>query len=520
MAAYAVFYLTGCLNPVPSAALRSSLVPMPSLLRVQRLQFQRALQARYGWLAFTALVLAVAYVAALLILLGFLFEEIAGVLGLQEAPIVLVDRFLLSVFVGLFALRFFFQRTPRMKMVPYLHLPIARRTLVFFFQGLSLLTIHNLIPLFFVVPFWYRYVRPAAPDGGLSWVLGIVLLLAAATVLNNWLRVVLSRSTYQFFVVVAALALLFSVDQFLGQQVMSRLSSAFFDALLAGNVAVLLGVLAGTVALFIGSSRHLGAQLHATPDLSHDQLEPGKAVDFEPGRGVVHNLMLLEMKLIWRNKRPRHYLLMSFFFGTLYLALMLIDLDFLGQTVTGAVVGLFASGIFALNYGQLMFAWESAYFDGMLSRDIDLRRMVLAKLLLLQGSCAVFFLVSLPFFFLMAPELLLLHVAFLFYNAGITSVLMLTLAVRNRQRVNTERGGGFFNYEGFSLLHWLWLLPTIAPPLAVLYTYRQTPAAAFVLIGGLGAISLLLNRPWSYLFARLLARRKHEMAMGFRTHET
>ena len=46
---------------------------------------------------------------------------------------------------------------------------------------------------------------------------------------------------------------------------------------------------------------------------------------------------------------------------------MLAESNVFNTQAVSAVIGIFASGTFALNYGQLMFSWESTYFDGFLS---------------------------------------------------------------------------------------------------------------------------------------------------------
>ena len=135
-----------------------------------------------------------------------------------------------------------------------------------------------------------------------------------------------------------------------------------------------------------------------------------------------------------------------------------------------------------------------------------------------MGSCLVLFVLSLPLFFWLAPNLLMLHVAFLFYNAGVTSILMLALAVFNRKRVNSAEGS-FFNYQGFSLMHWLWIIPTILPPALLLFFLEATPETAMSFIAMLGLISMLLIWPWSLVLSRFLTRRKYLMAAGFRSVE-
>jgi hypothetical protein len=212
--------------------------------------------------------------------------------------------------------------------------------------------------------------------------------------------------------------------------------------------------------------------------------------------------------------------MLSAVFAVAYIALMLTESQVFKSSAISAVVGIFASGTFALNYGQLMFSWESTYFDGFLARNISPEELILAKLMLLQGSCLVFFLLSLPLFMLLSPELLLLHVTFLFYNAGITSVLMLALAVRNQRRVNISKSGSFFNYEGFSIMHWVWILPTIAPPAILLHLLQSINWTALLFIGGLGVTSLVLSKRWSQYFTERLLDRKYVMALGFRQYES
>ncbi|NBC17019.1 MAG: hypothetical protein GVY18_06845, partial [Bacteroidetes bacterium] len=290
-----------------------------------------------------------------------------------------------------------------------------------------------------------------------------------------------------------------------------------FGALSQAHLGLFAALLVGTLGLVVVSTRALHHSLRAarTATSSRERLLP-VALGFS--NGTVRNLVVFEIKMMGRNRRARQYVIISVVVSTVYTALLLSDYNPFFGSVLAAITGLFASGVFALNYGQLMFAWESRYFDGLLSRPIAPQQLILAKLVLLMGSCLALFLISLPLFAWLAPELLPLHVAFLFYNAGVTSVLMLTLAVRNRKRIDPTRGS-FFHYEGFSLLHWLWVIPTITPPAALLYALRHDPATAYSIIAGLGLASMLLAWPWSVLLARQFKRRKHRMAAGFRRYD-
>jgi hypothetical protein len=202
-------------------------------------------------------------------------------------------------------------------------------------------------------------------------------------------------------------------------------------------------------------------------------------------------------------------------FSTVYLVFFLAWPGLFEGPALGAVIGLFASGGFVLNYGQLMFAWDSSYMDGMLSRAIRLRVLTRAKTIVLQASCLLLFVVSLPVFLWLRPDLVPLHVAFLFYNAGITTQIILELATRNNDGIDLGRDGGFFNYEGFSAKHWIWFFPTALPPTILLFLLRDTPQVAWTALAALGLLGLLTTELWTRRHARRVHARKHAMLAGF-----
>jgi hypothetical protein len=223
---------------------------------------------------------------------------------------------------------------------------------------------------------------------------------------------------------------------------------------------------------------------------------------------------------MWRNRRPRHYLIISLLFSTMYLLLMMIPGGLSGSVAMGAMLGLFASGGFILNYGQLMFSWDSRHYPALLTRNIPYRSLVKAKLIVLQASCLVLFVVSMPIFVVFRPEYFPLHVAFLFYNAGITSVLIMDLAARNKVGVDIGRSGGFFNYEGFSAKHWIWFIPTALPPLLFMMVMREDQTLALIILASAGFVSILATDLWTRYFGRALRVRKHAMLEGFRNTST
>ncbi|HEX7069614.1 MAG TPA: DUF5687 family protein [Rhodothermales bacterium] len=489
------------------------------LFRLQWKSLVRSLSPRLRWLALAAVVFVFLYVSGLLIITGIFFDRIAYSIEPRLATTVFLNENLLLLFASLFSIRFFFQKTPRLGIQPYLHLPIRRAHLVIFFQTSSLLSAHNIFPVLFLIPFWAVHVLPVyAFLGSMYWLIGTIGLVIASHYGNIALRTLLTVDIKQFVIVAGSVIAVVILDRIAGGDWTSVMSLTLFTGLLSGTFVFLLWIVSVAAFLFVYSSVLLRSKLNDMAGVSRS-FRFGSRAAFSNLRSQVSNLMLLELQLIWRNRRPRTYLLFAFFFGTVYVALLLVDSRVSNNVLMAALAGLFASGIFAVNHGQLMFSWESCYFDGLLARSINPRSMVLSKLLTLQLSCLIFFVISLPLFLGLAPHLLPLHVAFLLYNAGITSVLMVALAVHNRKRIAIEKGGGFFNYEGFALRHWLWFVPTAVPPTLLLFLMRDQLDQGLVLLGAIGAFGILLTGVWSRLFEHIFLRRKYVMAAGFRTYE-
>jgi len=490
--------------------------PYSLLLRHHWQSFYRHVVRPRWWLGFAVIPLLL-YLAATLAGVGYFLDRFLEFLSIKTTALTLVNDYLLGLMVGLVGVRFFFQRPPRLRMTPYLHLPLPRRSLVAYFQWSSLISLHNILPLFFLIPFWLQHVLPAVSGTGAAvWGLGVLACLALSHLGTMAFRLLLDRNLRVAGGLLIVLLLTQMVDQLIGAGWTSLLSAHLFNRLAAGHGWLLALLVALGVCLAILTTRGLYAALR-TP--AHVQRRPSlwsRLVRFRSG--LVHNLVVLELKMMLRTKRPKQYAYVSVVLAVLYTGMLLSDYNVIRGPLMDAFLGLFASGAFALNYGQLMFAWESRHFDGLLSRDLSPQHLVLAKLMVLQLSCLAMFLLCLPLFLWLAPRLLTLHVAFLFYNVGVTSVLMLTLAVRNQKRVSTSEGH-FFNYQGFSFWHWLWLLPTVAPPAAFLVGFGHAPAAAITLVAALGLLNMLLAWPWAHVLGQQLTQRRYVMAAGFRAAE-
>ena len=427
-----------------------------------------------------------------------------------------VNQHLLSGFLLLFLGRLLFQNTPQVKIGPYLHLPISRPALARFFSFAALFHLHNLLPLAFFIPFWIVNLALDYPAfTSLSWLAGIVAVLGLSNYLVICINLALVRRALPVWILGGGTCGLIALDYWRQWGYTNALSSAVFDSLLGpGGPVLALALLAATCLLFGLTCRLLKDHLHdEAPSEKGSTARSQSLLNRLADLGPVGRLMALEIKLAIRNKRPRQILWASLMFVPLGLINIMLyihgssDSSFL-YYLWGAF--LTTSG-FMINYGQLMFGWESLYFDGHLARPVHFRHLLWAKLLLLQVSCPVLALVCLPFLLVLAPNCSSRTASFCSTIIGFSSACMLFFATMNRKRLYISRSS-FFNQEGTSLHHLLVIIPLMAPPAILMLATDFGPLA--IAVGGL--LCWALSPVWVRLLTHRLQTCKYRMAAGFR----
>jgi hypothetical protein len=487
------------------------------LLRHRWRRFQRGSQAGPGRVKRWILGFFGVYIAGSLAACGWVYYRIVGRVQPGTDPVAVANGLMLSAAVALLVLRFFTQRSTSMKMAPYLARPVPRKAVVRFVQASSLASLLNVFAPAFLVPLWYRSVLGGpfgapAPEAW-AWLAAVGMLVLFTHYANNALRLLLAQNVRAFAWLAATGGALLVADRVAGTRLVPRASIALFGGLLDGQFAWL-AVPAGLLAAAWGASGHLLRRSLRRSDGGEQAGAATVPAAFARRRGATRNLMLLELKLIARNRRPFTLVGISALLIVTYGPLLLVGRDLF--SVIDAVTGLFATGLLAASYGQLMFAWESRHFDGLQARPIRPRTRMRAKLLLLQCGCVASLLVAGPFFVWLAPDLLLLSAGFLLYNLGITCPFVLFFSLWNRERLAPQRSG-FFNYEGLSVQHWIGSLPVFVPPLVLALALSEAWLLAGVSVVGL--LGMALGPTWTRAFARLFSKHRHAMGTGFRRGE-
>jgi hypothetical protein len=319
--------------------------------------------------------------------------------------------------------------------------------------GRTFFDVFNFLPLFIFIPVTFTIVIPVEGGVHASLWMGVLIILVLS---NNFLVIYLKRLLGTKPAVVGVLGLLFvslivlDRTNFLS---LSVISSGIFTYLTRHPASILLPV--GWL-VFTYQLQYQFLSRHLFPD----EMQKKKAEDihargenrFLKSMGLTGSIISLEFKLYLRNKRTKTILYMSPFF-------LLYGLMFYPQSQgiyhNGVLlfVGVFMTGGMMLNYANYAFGYESNYFDGLLTKNIDFNRYIHVKFYICVLISTICYILTIPYLFY-GYKILLINTAMYLYNIGILSFVLLYFATFNKKRIDLSRGGAF-NYQGIGAMNWL-----------------------------------------------------------------
>ncbi|WP_018479248.1 DUF5687 family protein [Pontibacter roseus] len=459
--------------------------------------------------------LLVVYFSLIFIAIGFFADKALLKLYPGQSPVDSLNGFLLFYFLVDLFMRFLLQELPVLSVQPYLHLPINKNKLIHFTLLRSIPSMFNLLMLLVFIPFMYKAVIPAQGMGvALVWLIALLLL----TFFNNFLLIYFKRQlsskptlTLLFGLVVGGLMLLDYWEVLSLKQV----SMAAFGQLLQQPwlVAVPAALLAFAYWL---NFQFLKAHLYPEEiAVRKETAVEGKEIAFLSRFGNTGKLIALEMKLIWRHKRPKSILILSAFMLFYGMIFYTNDLYLEGYAML-IFVGIFMTGMPMFNYGQFMPGWQSSHFDALLTQRITPYQFLQAKYWMFVPAMLLAFFLTLPYAFF-GYKVVLINLAACLFNIGINSFILFYFAVLNKERLDLSKGSAF-NWQGVGASKFVMMLPLILLPLLIYapFGYFGVPEWGIFAIGMAGVAGFVFHRQLLSLSERRFIEHKYKMAAGFR----
>ncbi len=487
--------------------------------------------------------------------LGYFLDIVLRYFSPGQQPVLAVRKYLLYYLVIDLLFRLPAQTVPGFGIRPYLHLPIKRRRLLRFFTHLSFVNIFNFFALVLFTPFAVKtfFIQGKTLEGTVRLVT-IFIFILNNSLLVFWLKNILHTTAGAVFYLVLALSCLLVLETATHFS-LAFVSARVFDFLFTNHPFILLPV-ALFALLYLLTGRLLGRQCYRKSELvpAHSKTLFVKYPAWLENKSELGRYIALEIKMLWRNKRARTMVLLSF---CAFLAgfLMFNNLDF-GQPPPGNIrqnmispnntppgtavnspdpltaptahlpwktelllvyMAVLMTGIFLLTLGRFFFALPGRFWDRMMVSCRVIRLYFKAKIYIIIACTILVFFTTLSYG-LMDTRLLFLLLAGLLYNLGISLPGLLFLTLFTRQRLDLN-AAVFSQQDRDKTAELYILLPFFILPAVIYMAVRHTGNGngGFFVLAAMGVLGIVLFKLWFRLFFLTYQNQKYKLAKNLRT---
>ena len=426
-------------------------------------------------------------------------------------PIVKLSEFLVYWVLYEMVLRYFMQKLPVMNIKPLLPLPISKSKITNYVLVKSALSFFNFLPLFAFVPFVVVLLINDYPMGNaLGWFSGIVFII----LLINYINFIINKSDKVFVVIVTLIAGMIALEYF-DILAITQYGGKLFYALFKQPLYALVPLLLALAAYRI-NFKHLYGRLFLDASLQKKTQEAKTSdLTWTSRFGDIAPFLQLDLKLIWRNKRPKMQAIISFAFILYGLFIYSSGMHEETQFML-ALVGILITGIFMINFGQFIPAWDSAYYSMMMAQNIPLRKYLDSKAGLMTVSIVFMFVISIPYVYF-GWEVLAVNAACALYNVGVNIPVILFFGSMNKKRINLEKSS-FSNMQGMGAAQWLVGIPLMAVPMLIFVMLQLliSLGVAIIALSIMGIVGLVFRKKLMTSITNLYRTKKYAMVHGFK----
>ncbi len=456
------------------------------------------------------------YFIILFVSIGFGFTSTIAENGRDAAG--MFHEWIIWYLLGDYLIRCLIQPFPALEVIPYLRLRIRRRKLAVSLIVRTLFGLFNILPLFLILPFVVRVTGPI--EGTLAAILfsaGCILLI----ILNNMLALVtgmLIRINPVNWLIPAGMAGLMALLFSIGVP-FNDLSRTLGLALTGGRLIAFI-IPFGLTALSVHVIYRLLHQfLRVDRKYAHTSFKPsGRAFSGRFSRlGDTGRYMSLETAMLTRNKRSRNTMMMVPFFLIYAIAYFLFYDEQTGRFTDMLFTTMFI-GLGAMSYGQLIFSWESTYFDGVMARKHNFLNYLKAKYYLQALITLALYIPVAALVMVSGRMSIFLVTALMLFLAGPNTCLAMVLATFNDGKVDLD-AGTFMNYQGVRGSQFVMTLLFVIIPMAIfrLSALVAGETGGTIVIASIGMIFIVTHEWWlkQFVYGSFMKRR-YRLLEGYR----
>lgn len=457
-------------------------------------QFKRASYFQKGLAIKILLFIAVLYFGGAALMLGAgLFFILKKAIPTVD-PIQTVNNFLIYWFLFDLLIRYFMQQLPVMNIKPLMTIPIKRSTVIHFLLGKTSISFFNFLPLFVFTPFSIVLLFQDYPViNVICWFVAMVAL----TLSNNFINFLINKDNKAFYGILTVLVVFVGLEVkgvFKASQPIGQAFNFLYNNPYVAILPILLAI--GLYRLnfnFIKKGFYLDGAISK-------KIKEVNATDLSWMNrfGAVAPFLKNDIKLIWRNVRPRQVMFMSFIF-LFYGVIFYTQEVYRDMPAMLAFASMFVTGGFLMTFGQLVPSWDSEYYKMLMSQNIPYKTYLQSKWYLMVFAVVLSFILSTPYIYF-GWDIYGMIAAGAVFNIGLNSFITLYGGVLNRVPVELNaKAKAFSNTNGFNPTQLLIALPKFLLPMLLFYIpYKLISYEAGIITLAIGGVLGIVFR--NYIF--------------------
>ncbi|WP_445453371.1 DUF5687 family protein [Flavobacterium sp. 25HG05S-40] len=412
-------------------------------------------------------------------------------------PLATVSKYLIYYFVFDLVIRYFFQKMPVTNIKPLLNLPIKRNIIVHFSLGKTVISFFNILHAFFFIPFTVVLMLKGYGFHAVLWSLAMWAMIYS----NNFINVLINNKNSIFYPLVLVVGGL-GLAQYYNYFDVTNYTQPFFHGMYTTSYLFLIPILLVAVTYYF-SFDYFKKNLNLDTGLAKKSEEAKtENLTWLDQFGTLGTFLKNDIKLLKRNKRSRTTLIMSFvfvFYGLLFFTQAIESYDNPWMKV---FAGIFVSGGFLFTFGQFVPSWDSAYYQLMMSQNIQYREYISSKWWLMVIGTVISTLVA-SFYLYFGLHTYLIIVAGAIFNIGVNSHLVMLGGAFVKTPIDLSSSKqAFGDKQAFNMKTMLISLPKMLIPMG-LYTlgyYLFSPNVGLIMVAGAGVLGFAFR---NYVFKQI-----------------
>ncbi|WP_284650970.1 DUF5687 family protein [Flavobacterium terrisoli] len=412
-------------------------------------------------------------------------------------PLVTINKYLIYYVLIDLIIRYFLQKMPVTNIRPLLILPIKRGTIVHYSLGKTVISFFNVLHAFFFIPFTIVLLVQGYGFQAILWFLGMTALIYT----NNFVNILVNSKNIVFFSVLTVLAG-FAASQYYNVFDVTAYSVGFFQGMYDTIYLFLIPIILLATTYYL-SFDYFKTRLNLDDGLAKkSDLATTENFTWLNQFGTLGTFLKNDIRLLKRNKRSRMTLIMSgifIFYGLLFFTQAIESYDNPWMKV---FAGVFVSGGFLFTFGQFVPSWDSAYYQLMMSQNIQYREYISSKWwLMVIGTLISTILASFYLYFGLHTYLIIVVGAI--FNIGVNSHLVMLGGAFVKTPIDlTTSKQAFGDKQAFNMKTMLISLPKMLVPMG-LYTlgyYLFSPNVGLLFVAGAGVLGFAFR---NYVFNQI-----------------